>query len=1818
MRVITMVCAIVGYSVYADDDAGRFALYGRPAPDNIDTLQSDQNVMKTKGLSMLKSSGPSYPGSVGGKKSYEYISSFTVTPKDGYYKITVKVICPKLYDAAGYPGYGSTLEYVNVWIDWNGDYSWSDSECVMAKSSANYKKILADNKILYFETTVKDASTAGGTFKARAMLGYGYNPSNPATYSWTWGDVMDVDVSFVSAEPEIYGVTIGAFASAGSISGGNAAVSGVNPKVNANNAIITGRDNYIYPEIKINRKYADSILANSNYKVIVSLDGEEIAKGTVGYGPYMGIQENGEWFDIYPVVDESGNVLRWNPPVVADKSKYGEKRLAVRLDCDHKLVCHLPLGDGYPCYVFYPAKSEVSGKPMWYKMWSQGVVDDLDKFSFENLGSRTRGRNDSSFTYVGASGKHIGEKGVISWSENLKISALAWDIENATPISTNPQYTQSKVEYNIDSVCRTVEHEKMHGVENRCNATYVMEEAPDGQLYPRIEGDEGMRAYVNLEKDAAKPARWGWTYWAGDLLIPSHETGQGIYNTNPNVTDTYNLARLSSDYAGSGDQEYYVRRHTDSIRATDAQRKQDWSFPGAQLTQAMVDGNTTSAKKVNSKAMLSVKTVTTANRWSSILTQENADSAMEHEGYAMSIAAPDVAFVSFADKTDDFTNKGLVIEVGLQQQNMQGDYIFEAYLFGTNGCPVAYAATEDSFGAESTNIVFLFSSDTLAATQAVYEGPYVLGRIGCIVPQNTMANVYSAKNVLTTKDYSSYECKVTKPIIGSKMSDYADGEGLHVVIPVTVPSAGTYGISAYLATTNGMNLVNATTNCVCVEGKNSIDVCFPKNGVFNTKMSGRFLVRDVSVMPEGGAPSLFVCDYETHPYNYSAFDTGERTIVIQPHTIALSVSEDADDPYGLYKGIAVRFAVNNTKSNDYSLYRVSAILADADGYNVAYAEEDLILNGYSTQTLFFSAQDVRGTGKDGPYTVKNIRITDRQTGDLIDACSVSSAKTVELSATDFKAKLTVEEDAICITPVPVGSGVYSGLKLAVPVNSPSAGYVTLSAYVDDKEGHSVGRFENEFEVQSGYNKLELVMDGAKFREVGLNGPYTIKSIEVKHSASPDSPCVVERTLETEKYKHTQFVVEGDALWQIGFGEYFKATLAELGYDVPTDGKTVYNVVAKGLPAGLQLKYNAAVTKKVKEKGKTKTVVVKPAKVEWWLEGVPTAALDFFTNPPYLVITVNGKTTTEALPLEVLAQEIVDLGELALGQSINIKGWLPGVGAGWTVSGLPTGLSFATKKVTKKSGKTTVTVAEAYAVYGKTTKAGLFTITAKKKKGTYYETKKFRVFVPPKAVDVATFGEELTNITTMAYVPVSWKLAGGDNVEDNGGVPAMPVVPTIAKVAGLPTGLTFAAANVYAYKNAKKKTGKYVKQYGQTIVGTPTKPGTYVVTFTRNVTTGTGKNKKTVAKTSQILWKIVQNDAKLELGFNTSGGVVEGGVVGLNYGDLLAFAATSNATVTASGMPEGIKLSNLGNGQYAFTGFTTKAGTYLVTVKATLKGKTVTQRLALKVEGLPTWAKGTYNGNVKRKMENGELGDEFFGLATVTVSVAGKISGKFYDGGTNWTFSAASYTERFDDVFFCSNVVAKYAYKVTTKVKEKGKTVTKTVTKYVTRKFSLEVGNEEPWDGVGRGYAVATEQTGEDGADGVTLLAWQNLWGSTYKDVGKTLFSTKSGKTTLADKTFTVKGTTDEGAELGLDERMTLALKVTTSGAVTATMTFDTGKTVTDKKTKKKTKVYYKPTCQAVVIPATAPDSEEFEGEAYLFFAPSAANNFPGYVATIPL
>ena len=212
------------------------------------------------------------------------------------------------------------------------------------------------------------------------------------------------------------------------------------------------------------------------------------------------------------------------------------------------------------------------------------------------------------------------------------------------------------------------------------------------------------------------------------------------------------------------------------------------------------------------------------------------------------------------------------------------------------------------------------------------------------------------------------------------------------------------------------------------------------------------------------------------------------------------------------------------------------------------------------------------------------------------------------------------------------------------------------------------------------------------------------------------------------------------------------------------------------------------------------------------------------------------------------------------------------------------------------------------------------------------------------------------------------------------------------------------------------------------------------------------------------------------------------------------------------------------------------------------------------------------------------------------------------------------------------MVAKYAYKV-----KSGK---KTVTKYVERTFHLAVSPvpivsnvPDVPDASIRGVVQLVEAGGRlgeaalPGEAGTAIEAWQNLWGrADYKALGKRLFTSTSGKKTFAYTTYNIEVCTNDLGQVsyvkagddktGLTRFAALSLKVTTAGAVTATLTYDTGKTKKDPKTKKTVKVYYKPTCSTVVIPTSAADAETFAGEVPLYFAPSAGNRFEGFAGSV--
>jgi len=1619
----------------ADDTAARFALHGRPAPKKLAELKAGKIQAKqtegAKGVRLLQATGPSYPESIGGAKGYEYISSFTVTPKDGYYKITVKVICPQLYNAEGYPNYGGETEFVNIWIDWNGDYSWSASERVMAKSSANYKKILADNKILYFEATVKDASTVGGTFKARAMLGWGYNPTNPTTYSWAWGDVMDVGVTFKFEPPQLYSFRIKPSASVSVPESSNVAQMEGSKSPTKDNMVLAGEDAYIELYVKV--RIADRNSPNFFHAVRVEnmyFDDVIEKSGRLAQTPD---EVDGE-YGLYKVRNSLNGELMWyrgSNRIHEDAKYYGEQCLKVTVNCEGFDICQVP--HYFPYYRYYPAKWLValsatekakygaSMVPMWFYMWKE-FITELEQFHYAVTMSWANelGECKDWWSTPIPSVKTDGAKADLTWHPLYYISSLAHDIQTEEVISKKTGLKQSKVDFPIDEVVRTVKHELKHGTLHKDNKTGTWRKKTDSTVaseadcwYVEIDGDaEGMPVRV-LEN-----GRWKWEWQDGDLLTAAREMEIKSKN-EPEMTDTHEISKNNgwATYKAHGDQEYYVRWAVNSERASKYKHggkkytELDWSYPGAQ-TPANVSGWGVYSKKLTKKLSVSLNAGDIFN--SDVLSAGEGAAVLNDNELFTASGKPGILFLSFADETDDFENQGLVLGVDIEH-DLEGTWDFGAYLFGTNGMALAKAHTSAKIDADRSHISFVFSSDTMANVKDVYSGPFVLGRVECIVPQNSSANAKSAVNVLITKDYSAYECKVTKPFVGSAMSDYVDDKGIHVVMPVTVPSEGTYAISAHLATTNGEDLVNVTTNCVCAEGRNEIDICFPNRDVFNTKVTGRFMVRDISVAADDEEPSLFVCDYETNPYDYFDFGDEEKSIIIWPETVVLSASQDDDDSGEQYNGISVKFDADNQDYDDETLYRVSAVLVDTNGYNVAYAEEDMMVNGYATLSLFFSAQEIRESGKDGPYSVKWLKISDRETGEVIDACAVSDAKTDLLVSGDFKGGLLVDENAMQLSDMPIGNGLYAGLQLAVPMNVPSDGYVTLSAFVYTADGKLVERFESERAVVSGDNQLILDMDGAQFRDSGMDGPYVIRSIEVRHSSFPEHPYEVERVFNTDAYTHTQFFGLGrtrfeENVLQTDEGENVVVRISGGSTNVNSTVK-VFLMYNTGVAADLDLA-NGTVDG-VMPKGGLRF----PLTLNWdvgevgeKVVSIPVKTDKATENDEFFTLQLADPQGMELGVKRMCKVTIHDPRYDSLGERVATNSATPAEIKDW-------------EKLQAAKAPYILGIADS-ANAGKVTGSGACAVN---KKVTLKATaNKGFVFVGWTDSQIAMDGDRIVS----------------------GAVPYLATTPSLV-------------IDRSAKPTANSKTS--------TTITTVNDDVTYYANF---VTVEEDK-----AAISLAVYGL--NLPPLESGAMP----VWTNICGVAVDWLVAAAGLSATTVKAAGLPQGLKLvQDKETGQYFVQGAPTAASkidakTGIVTPSkvsftVTTAGKTSEVfGINLIVLPLPDWAQGTFTGVVD---VSDDEGSSSYGFATMSVAANGKISGKMTLNGTNWTFGASCYAWRYNNSYMEDS--DEYVFKSEVEAKS-GK---------ATKWFTIDVSSLSSSGAFANGVAYSW---GND----VGLTMWRNMW-----------------------------------------------------------------------------------------------------------------------------
>ena len=555
------------------------------------------------------------------------------------------------------------------------------------------------------------------------------------------------------------------------------------------------------------------------------------------------------------------------------------------------------------------------------------------------------------------------------------------------------------------------------------------------------------------------------------------------------------------------------------------------------------------------------------------------------------------------------------------------------------------------------------------------------------------------------------------------------------------------------------------------------------------------------------------------------------------------------------------------------------------------------------------------------------------------------------------------------------------------------------------------------------------------------------------------------------------------------------------------------VTVKGLPPGLKF------TAKALDVKATKTTPAAHYAANT-IYGTPTKSGVYAAT--VTVTTAGKKTTTETVTFVVIDRE---KGERVLKIVADAtKGKVMGAG-----------VYAAGTKVTLKA-----TAAKGY-VFAGWYQEGNLAVPLEDEGGLDFRTPSFPYEVPdrwdsvvyakfaPSAQDTLTGIGVYIHESEGSYTPIEEGIytSGESNVRIDAESHSLPKF----SVSGLPSGLKFTA------KQLRNRDGTVLAE-ANTIYGTATKPGAYVVTVKATNTTA----KKGVVRQFRItvddwtdandLLRVTDaDDREVRLQnwredwyreqYTVYAGVAEHG--------LPAIAARDAADkLTLKGLPAGLKY-DAKTGK--ITGVPTKAGFYTVTATVRSGRASSVSTFTVEVKPLPEWAVGTFVGvgeyNVNERPYR-FVEDNLNG--TFTVSANGRISGKvlFNTGDERFltaTFSAPAMT-RYD--------AAEWTYYCDVKL------VFRDGRRVIENKCTLRIGPS--YYDAGNVLVGSASMSGEGG---LVLDFDQNVW--KRKDIADwPSFAEK--KTELQPKVFTIHGNPEV-----ISGTTTLTLMIGPNGTVNATL-----------------------------------------------------------------
>ncbi|MDH4140696.1 MAG: PKD domain-containing protein, partial [Coriobacteriia bacterium] len=560
---------------------------------------------------------------------------------------------------------------------------------------------------------------------------------------------------------------------------------------------------------------------------------------------------------------------------------------------------------------------------------------------------------------------------------------------------------------------------------------------------------------------------WGsMTHSDSDRLPDTYETDvSGTIIDNP---DTHDVAGIKGypPYHDYGDQEWMAMR---AGNGEVGYPLKDWAYPGKQTQTSTTPAATSSVATitpvfVGSAAQAAATTTTTGftGVFSDEGTDTNSNSLYDSLTVGVGVSAEHAGYYNVVGWLED----GIGTEVGLVNQLVYLDA-----------------------GVQTCNLSFY----GVRIHEVGSDGPYVLS---VILATEDGEQYDTSLAAYTTATYSVSQFEGHQVYFEGTVTDQAqdanqDGlyEELTFAVTVIATTPGTYHLTAFLVASDGAPIYPLTTSSTLTSGVHMMTLSAPGTVIRQSGADGPYRLQSLGLFDGDTRTDFKYLAHTTQPYAYTDFEAGAAEF--GPSTSFTDAGVDLNANW-FFDVLRVELPTFVSQDGRYALF---GRLFDDQGNLICEAFSEMELTaGTNTLVLDFPGEEIRVSGKAGPYLVRYAFLYDAE-GSVADSLPAPYL-TAAYACTEFDtppAALTRQFDDRSIDTN--ADGIYEFLEVDVGVFAASAGTCALNARLMDKNGGEIAWAATTAYVSAGQPQmLTLVFDGPPIYNHGVNGPYLVRDL----------------------------------------------------------------------------------------------------------------------------------------------------------------------------------------------------------------------------------------------------------------------------------------------------------------------------------------------------------------------------------------------------------------------------------------------------------------------------------------------------------------------------------------------------------------------------------------------------------------------------------------------------------------------------------------------------------------------------------------------------